>query len=108
MMDAYRRAQAPTPLLEVEATGIWVTFPVPRHYLQVAENGPETRNLNEKSKEKSKENILRLLAESPRLTTEELARLTGLSIAGVERNLRELKKSGALLMVGPPLPFPGC
>ena len=71
-----------------------------RKYLK-AQKGPEEQELTEKSKEKSKEKILRLLSESPRLTAEELGHLTGLSLSGVERNLRELKKSGSLRRVGP-------
>ena len=103
MMDACRRARTPAPLIDVETAGIWVTFPFPRQHLE-AQNAPQTGQPTEKSKEeskeKSKEKILRLLSEAPRLTTEELARLTGLSVSGVERNLRDLKKSGALLRVG--------
>ena len=52
-------------------------------------------------KEKSKEKILLHLAMNPSATTYELAEVTGLSISGVEKNIRELKASGRLRRVGP-------
>lgn len=45
-----------------------MTFPFPRHHLEAEQNGPEKRCHKEKSSEKSREKILRLLSESPRLT----------------------------------------
>jgi len=50
----------------------------------------------EKSKEKSKEKIVALLAEHSEWTTEDLARETGLSRSGIEKNIRSLKKEGRL------------
>ena len=55
----------------------------------------------EKSKEKSKEKILALLSANPHATTVDLIEATGLSVSGVEKNLRELKAAGRLRRVGP-------
>ena len=55
----------------------------------------------EKGKEKSKEKILAFLSSNPDATTEELIKVTGLSISGVEKNIRELKASGRLRRIGP-------
>jgi predicted HTH transcriptional regulator len=55
----------------------------------------------EKSKEKSKERILELIREDSQITTADLAKSTGLSIAGIEKNLRQLKESGKIRRVGP-------
>ena len=55
----------------------------------------------EKSKEKSKEKILALLSANPHATTADLIAETGLSVSGVEKNIRELKAAGRLRRVGP-------
>ena len=55
----------------------------------------------EKGKEKSKEKILALLSVNPHATTADLIAETGLSVSGVEKNIRELKAAGRLRRVGP-------
>ena len=55
----------------------------------------------EKSKEKGKEKILALLFANPHATTADLLTETGLSVSGVEKNIRELKAAGRLRRVGP-------
>ena len=54
----------------------------------------------EKGKEKSKEKILAYLSANPDATTDGLVEITGLSISGVEKNIRELKALGRLKRVG--------
>ena len=51
--------------------------------------------------EKSKEKIIRFISENPQITTNQLAELTHLSIAGVEKNLRQLKDQNLIRRVGP-------
>ena len=55
----------------------------------------------EKSVEKSVEKIIRHLSENPFATQNELAVVTGLSVRGVEKNLKILKASGRLRRIGP-------
>lgn len=58
----------------------------------------------EKSKEKnlkSKEKILNLILQNPSITTKELAEMIGLSIAGIEKNLRQMKENNQIRRVGP-------
>ena len=55
----------------------------------------------EKSVEKSMEKIIRHLSENPFATQNELAVVTGLSVRGVEKNLKILKASGRLRRIGP-------
>lgn len=50
---------------------------------------------------KSKEKILRLIAENPKISTDVLADLTGLSVSGVEKNLRQLKQQNLIRRIGP-------
>jgi ATP-dependent DNA helicase RecG len=45
--------------------------------------------------------VLQILSAHPRYTTDDLAKLLGISSKGVEKHLAKLKKSGALLRVGP-------
>ena len=58
----------------------------------------------EKSKEKnlkSKEKILNLIHQNPSITTKELAEMIRLSIAGIEKNLRQMKENNQIRRVGP-------
>lgn len=51
--------------------------------------------------EKSKEKIIRFISENSQITTNQLGELTHLSIAGVEKNLRQLKEQNLIRRVGP-------
>ena len=55
----------------------------------------------EKSKEKSKEKIMRFISENPQITTNQLAEFSNLSVAGVEKNLRQLKEKNLIRRIGP-------
>lgn len=61
----------------------------------------ESKEKIEKSKEKSKEKIMRFISENPQITTNQLAEFANLSIAGVEKNLRQLKEQNLIRRVGP-------
>ena len=73
-------------------------------YLLKTEN-PNTYQSKEKSKEKSreksKEKILKLIMKNSRITIKELSDKIGLSVAGIEKNIKILKESGLLRRVGP-------
>lgn len=71
---------------------------------QVVRDGSREKGVEkskEKGKEKSKEKILALLSENPHATTADLLAETGLSVSGVEKNIRELKAAGRLRRIGP-------
>lgn len=55
----------------------------------------------EAGSEKNSSRILRLLSDHPHYTTSELAKLLQISTKGVEKHLARLKKTGALLRIGP-------
>ena len=63
-------------------------------YVQLPyENEVESKGkVREKSKGKSKGKILELITENPQITVPEIAEAIGLSIAGVEINIRQLKQ----------------
>ena len=67
---------------------------------QVAQDEGREKS-KEKGKEKSKEKILALLSANPHATMADLIAETGLSVSGVEKNIRELKAAGRLRRVGP-------
>ena len=50
---------------------------------------------------KSREKIIRAMAENPTITTRELADIVGLSVKGVEKVIRVLKAEGVLKRIGP-------
>ncbi|MBE6450323.1 MAG: winged helix-turn-helix transcriptional regulator [Alphaproteobacteria bacterium] len=61
----------------------------------------ESKEKIEKSKEKSKEKIMRFISENPQITTNQLAEFANLSVAGVEKNLRQLKEKNLIRRIGP-------
>ena len=66
-------------------------------------NGKEnekSREENEKSREKGAEKIFQLISANPKITQKELAKLTGLSRQGVEKNIVILKTRGLIQRAG--------
>ena len=63
--------------------------------------GKSSKKGKEKGKEKSREKIIRLISDNSTITTKEIARITGLSSAGVEKNIRILKQQKRLRRIGP-------
>jgi ATP-dependent DNA helicase RecG len=61
----------------------------------------DNREMQIKGKVKSKEKIIRFISENSQITTNQLGELTHLSIAGVEKNLRQLKEQNLIRRVGP-------
>ena len=62
------------------------------------ENNPETV---EKGREKGREKILELIKDNVYITQNEMATMIGLSVKGVEKNIRLLKSEGLLERIGP-------
>ena len=54
-----------------------------------------------KTREKTREKILRYLAENPAATQNDIVAVIGISVKGVEWNLKTLKENGRLRRVGP-------
>lgn len=74
----------------------------PRKTAQRAAHKPEIREkTGEKIREKTREKILRGIRDNPRVTTADLAGLVGMTIKGIEWNIKKLKEDGALARVGP-------
>ena len=66
-----------------------------------ASAGMVTGKTREKTKEKTREKILAVMRAMPDVTTAELANAMGLSIAGINWNIRKLKDENLIRRVGP-------
>lgn len=55
----------------------------------------------EKTREKTREKILDLVRVNPEITTAEMAEKIGLTVQGIDWNIRRLKKAGRIRRVGP-------
>ena len=64
-------------------------------------SGQAPKNGLEKSREKSREKIVRLFEENPYLTTAELSEIIEITIKGVEKQIANLKKEGIIERIGP-------
>ncbi|HOU82606.1 MAG TPA: winged helix-turn-helix transcriptional regulator [Bacteroidales bacterium] len=53
-----------------------------------------------KTREKTREKIIRLISKNPYITTEELSEKTGLTIKGIEWNIKKLKNENLLKRIG--------
>ncbi|ODS42668.1 MAG: hypothetical protein MSIBF_05030 [Candidatus Altiarchaeales archaeon IMC4] len=58
------------------------------------------RESYEKTREKTREKLIQLIKEDPKITTEELSKKTGLSIKGIEWNIKKLKDEKILERIG--------
>lgn len=88
---------------EIEADTNWFTIIFKRPDLQKEsyEKRKTFQKTREKTGEKTREKIIQLIKESPKITTKDLSEKTGLSIKGIEWNLKKLKSENALRRVGP-------
>jgi len=67
-----------------------------------SQNEVGRKDLNSREKNKnSREKIMELLRENPKLTTAGLAQEVGISAKGVEKQLANLKREGLLRRIGP-------
>ena len=70
--------------------GLYVQLPFEK---EVADSEAESKG---KVRGKSKGKILELITANPQITVPEIAEIIGLSIAGVEKNIRQLKQEGVI------------
>lgn len=65
-----------------------------------ANNAQTTENTTQKTTEKTTEKIIKILKERPYATAGQLAEELGLTIDGVDYNIRKLKKQGRIVRIG--------
>lgn len=98
MFAACREAGFPEPQIEVEATGIWLTFTYSPDIINRTNSVDET---GEKTREKTRDKILRLMRRNPAVSTDDLAQAIGITRKGVEWQIQKLKSEGLVNRVGP-------
>ena len=82
-------------IFELTDNTMYIQLPFEKN---VAESETESKGkVREKGKGKSKGKILELIAENSKITVPEIAEIIGLSIAGVEKNIRQLKQKDIIL-----------
>ena len=102
MLQTCLEAGRPSPVLQVESIGVWVTFPFAP--VQVTTPRKPVETLVETPVEtlaKTPEKILAALKARPDLTLAELASSIGKSLSAVERATAKLVKEEKLRFVGP-------
>jgi ATP-dependent DNA helicase RecG len=93
MTEEMKNAGLPEPLIVEYAGRIQLTL--------FKNNNKNEISRIEKSKEKSKEKIIKIISENPYISMNELSVLTGLSMSGIEKNIRNLKRERLLRRIGP-------
>jgi len=78
-------------------SGFLVTFYRPEVYVT---EGPVDKD-NKKTREKTREKILRIIKQNPDITTIGLAAELGLTVKGIEWNIDKMKKESLVKRVGP-------
>ncbi len=94
-----RQHGAAVPTFEEQQGFLVVTFKARLIQGGALEVGGRERS-REKGREKSREKVLALVAARPEITTAAMAESLGLSQAGIEKVVRNLKKEGRLRRVG--------
>jgi hypothetical protein len=95
IFSACATAGTPPPALRCEQNGLWVDF----QYGSAADIS--SREAGEKTREKTRDKILRLIRVNPDISMETMASFLGLTRKGVEWQVRKLKQAGILRRVGP-------
>jgi ATP-dependent DNA helicase RecG len=99
IFDECRAGGFPDPVIEQEADGWWAKFTFPKSVVNRLSGEDAASTV--KTKEKTREKILRLIRADPLLSTAELAEQLGLTQKGVEWQIQKLKADGILKRVGP-------
>lgn len=77
-----------------------LTIPLNEDHLpETVDEGREKSR--EKGREKSREKIIAALKRSPKITMSELAESIGLSVKGIEKNIKTLREHGIIRRIGP-------
>lgn len=95
--ESMEKAELPFPKVASDSF-FFIEFERPKKVMGKAGGKEKSR---EKGKEKSREKILDLISNNAQITAREIANAIELSIAGVEKTIRILKKEKRLKRVGP-------
>jgi len=98
MRDVCKKENSPYPEIEYTDTHFYIVFKQSKEYLKLESTTPKTRV---KIRVKTGVKIIALIKENPLITIPELAEKIGLTVKGVEWNIKKLKEKGKLKRIGP-------
>ena len=102
---ACREARFPEPVIEQEPAGLWISFPFSPDIVKRVESAESLRETEGetpvKTRVKTPEKILAVLAEHPVYSLADVAASIGKSLSAVERAVAKLTADGKLQRVGP-------
>ena len=64
------------------------------------EKSKKTREKSKETREKTREKIVKTIGQNPSITTNELSEMLGITVKGVEWQLKQLKSQGIIRRVG--------
>ena len=89
---------SPYPEIAYTDTHFYIVFKQSKEYLKFESTTPETMvNIRVKTRVK----IISLIKENPSITIQELAERIGLTVKGIEWNIKKLQEKGKLKRIGP-------
>ena len=105
--EGFESAGLPMPKVENFCGGVRVTFQRKSATENATENATTQKTTQknvekivENSVEKSVEKVWRLMKQDPYITTKQIADAVGLSIRGIEENIKKLKREGRIRRIG--------
>lgn len=96
VITACRKHGIPGPTFKEMQGWLVVTFRAEMGFSQATREKPRVM-----TGEKTREKLLRLIRENPKVTTAELAASIGLTVKGIDWNLKKLKEAKLLRRIGP-------
>ena len=98
MKNICKKENAPYPEIEFTDTHFYIVFKQNKEYLKLESTTTKTRV---KTMVKTRVKIINLIKENSKVTIRELAEKTGLTVKGIEWNIKKLKVDGKLKRIGP-------
>jgi ATP-dependent DNA helicase RecG len=99
MRDVCKKENSPYPEIDYTDTHFYIVFKQSNEYLKLESTTPKTMV---KIRVKTRVKIISLIKENPLITIPKLAEKIGLTVKGIEWNIKKLKEDGKLKRVGPP------
>lgn len=97
IFEEMKAAGLPEPKIVETTTNVTVVL---YNGKTAANNAQTTENTTQKTTENATEKIIRILKERPYTTAGQLAEELGLTVDGVDYNIRKLKKQGRIVRIG--------
>ena len=96
--DECKFEKAPEPIIGYDFGGVMITFT--NQIPDFAKDKEKVEESSPKTREKTREKIIRIISENPSITTDILAKELGITQKGIEWQITKLKKDGFIERVG--------